>query len=67
MTSTTDKIKGLANKAAGTLKQTVGRATGNRKLEAEGAAQEIKGRSQKTVGSAKAGVKKAASKAKSSR
>ena len=60
MTSTTDKIKGTANQAAGAVKKGVGRATGSRKLEAEGAAQEMKGRAQKTLGDAKQGVKNVA-------
>ena len=53
MSSTTDKIKGLANEA-------VGNVTGNEKLQAEGKAQELKGEAQKTVGDAKDGVKGAA-------
>lgn len=60
MSSTTDKIKGVANEAAGNVKQGVGHATGNEKLQAEGKAQELKGETQKTVGDAKQGVKNAA-------
>ncbi len=60
MSSTTDKIKGLANEAAGNVKQGVGSATGNDKLQAEGKAQELKGEGQKTVGDAKEGIKDAA-------
>jgi hypothetical protein len=41
MGSTTDKIKGYANEAAGKLKQGVGKAVGNDRLRAKGAAQEI--------------------------
>ena len=55
MSSTTDKIKGLANEAVGNIKQGVGSATGNEKLQAEGKAQELKGEAQKTVGDAKDG------------
>ena len=36
MSSTTDKIKGLANEAVGNIKQGVGSATGNEDLQAEG-------------------------------
>ena len=36
MSSTTDKLKGLANEAVGNVKQAVGNATGNDKLVAEG-------------------------------
>ena len=37
MGSTTDKIKGAANQAAGAVKQGVGEAVGNPNLEVEGA------------------------------
>ena len=60
MSSTVDKMKGLANEAAGNVKQGVGKATGNEKLQAEGKGQELKGKGQKTVGDAKQGVKDAA-------
>lgn len=57
MSSTTDKIKGLANEAVGTVKQGVGRATGSDRLVAEGKAQELKGEAQQTVGKAKDGAR----------
>lgn len=57
MSSTTDKIKGVANEAAGNVKQGVGKALGDEKMQAEGKAQEVKGEAQKTVGNAKEGVK----------
>lgn len=60
MSSTTDKIKGMANEAAGNVKQAVGRATGNERLEAEGFAQERKGEAQQLAGKAKDAVKDAA-------
>lgn len=63
MGSTTDKIKGLANEAVGNVKQAAGRATDNRKLEAEGLAQERKGEAQQAVGKAKDAVKKIIDKA----
>ncbi|WP_342149915.1 CsbD family protein [Methylorubrum sp. SB2] len=62
MSSTTDKLKGLANEAVGNIKQGIGNATGNDKLVAEGKAQELKGETQKTVGEAKDGVKNVADK-----
>jgi len=65
MSSTTDKIKGLANEAVGNVKQGIGNATDNDKLKAEGKAQELKGETQKTVGDAKDGVKNAADAVKS--
>ena len=43
MGSTTDKIKGVANEAAGNVKQAVGRALDKPALEAEGIIQERKG------------------------
>lgn len=58
MGSTTDKIKGLANEAAGNVKQAVGKAIGNENLEAEGVLQERKGEAQQVVGNAKDAVKK---------
>jgi uncharacterized protein YjbJ (UPF0337 family) len=53
MSSTTDKINGLANEAVGNVKQVVGKAVGNDRLQAEGIAQEVKGEAQQTVGKAK--------------
>ncbi|TNC09893.1 CsbD family protein [Methylobacterium terricola] len=60
MSSTTDKLKGLANEAVGNVKQGLGQATGNDRLVAEGKAQELKGEAQRTVGEVKDGVKNAA-------
>jgi uncharacterized protein YjbJ (UPF0337 family) len=65
MSSTTDKIKGVANEAIGNIKQGIGNATDNDKLKAEGKAQELKGETQKTVGDAKDGIKNAADTVKS--
>lgn len=63
MSSTSDKIKGAANEAAGNVKQAVGKATDNPKLQAEGFAQERKGEAQQAVGKAKDAVKDAVDKA----
>jgi uncharacterized protein YjbJ (UPF0337 family) len=65
MSSTTDKIKGLANEAVGNVKQATGNVTGNDKLVAEGKAQELKGEAQKTVGDVKDGAQNLADKVKS--
>ena len=65
MSSTTDKIKGLANEAVGNVKQGIGNMTGNEKLQAEGKAQELKGEAQKTTGDVKDGIKNAADTVKS--
>ncbi len=63
MSSSGDKIKGMANEAAGNVKQAVGKATDNKKLQAEGFVQERKGEAQQAVGKAKDAVKKAVDKA----
>lgn len=63
MSSTSDKIKGAANEAAGNVKQAVGKATDNKRMEAEGFAQERKGEAQQAVGKAKDAVKNAVDKA----
>jgi uncharacterized protein YjbJ (UPF0337 family) len=62
MGSTTDKVKGYANEAAGKVKQGVGKAVGNDRLRVKGMAQEAKGEAQKAVGDAKGAIKKAADK-----
>jgi uncharacterized protein YjbJ (UPF0337 family) len=49
MGSTTDKIKGAANEAAGMVKQGVGEAVGNPNLQVEGAGQKLKGEAQGAV------------------
>jgi len=63
MSSTGDKVKGMANEAVGNVKQGVGKATDNDKLRAEGKAQELKGEGQQAVGNAKDAVKKGVDKA----
>ncbi len=60
MSGNTDKIKGAANEAAGSVKQGVGKAVGNKQMEAEGAGQKLKGDAQKGIGDAKNTVKDAA-------
>jgi uncharacterized protein YjbJ (UPF0337 family) len=49
----TDKAKGLANEAAGNVKQGIGKATGNQRLHGEGVAQERKGEAQQAKGKVK--------------
>jgi len=58
MSSTSDKVKGLANEAVGNIKQGVGKVTDNDKLRAEGVIQEKKGEAQQAVGKTKDAVKK---------
>jgi uncharacterized protein YjbJ (UPF0337 family) len=62
MGSTTDKLSGLANEAAGKAKQGVGNVVGSDKLKTEGAAQELKGDAQKAMGDAKSAAKDAVNK-----
>ena len=62
MGSTSDKISGMANEAAGNMKQGVGKLVGSKKLQAEGLAQEGEGEAQQAVGAAKEGIKDAANK-----
>ena len=59
MSSTSDKVKGLANEAVGNIKQGVGKVTDNDKLRAEGVIQEKKGEAQQAVGKTTDAVKKA--------
>ena len=48
-----DRIKGAVNQAKGKLKETAGKLLGDSKLEAEGAADTVKGKVQNAVGGAK--------------
>jgi uncharacterized protein YjbJ (UPF0337 family) len=57
MGSTTDKIKGMANEAAGNIKQGLGKAMDDPKMQADGIMQERKGEAQQAVGKAKDKVK----------
>jgi uncharacterized protein YjbJ (UPF0337 family) len=63
MGSTTDKVKGMANEAAGNVKQAAGKAMNKPELEAEGFAQERKGEAQQALGKGKDAVKKVVDKA----
>ncbi|WP_233419924.1 CsbD family protein [Acetobacter cerevisiae] len=57
MSSMKDKVAGVANQVAGKVKEETGKLTDNERLEAEGAAQNLKGKVQKTAGDAKDAVK----------
>ena len=52
-----DQVKGVGNQAKGSVKQTAGRVTGNRRTEAEGAAEKTAGKVQKGFGDIKEKVK----------
>jgi len=51
-----DRIKGSAEQAKGKVKEWTGKATGDKKTEAEGKAEHMKGKAQNAVG----GIKDAA-------
>ena len=51
--STKDKIKGVTEEIAGTVKKGVGRLSGNRGLEEEGKKDQLKGAARKKVGEIK--------------
>ncbi|BBC78833.1 hypothetical protein HK27_13880 [Acetobacter orientalis] len=57
MSSISDKVKGAANQVAGKIKEETGKLTDNERLEAEGAAQTLKGKVQGAVGDAKDAIK----------
>lgn len=46
----TNRMEGAGRKAAGAIKQAVGKATGSERLQAEGAAEKAVGSAQNTVG-----------------
>ena len=52
-----DHAKGTLEKAKGSVKQTVGKAVGNERLQAEGAADKTSGAVQKKVGDVKDAAK----------
>jgi uncharacterized protein YjbJ (UPF0337 family) len=58
MGETTDKMHGAANKAAGSVKEGIGKLTGDEKLQAEGKMQQVKGHAQEAKGEVKGAVKK---------
>lgn len=60
MSGTSDKAAGVANDVIGGAKRNIGQAIGSDRLEAEGIAQQVKGKVQKAVGDAKNIAKDAA-------
>jgi uncharacterized protein YjbJ (UPF0337 family) len=52
-------IEGATQKGVGAVKETVGKAVGNPKLQAEGAADKVVGSAKEAVGKAKDAVHKA--------
>ncbi|MDX8433364.1 MULTISPECIES: CsbD family protein [Mesorhizobium] len=54
-----DQIAGLAKQIKGSIRQTVGKATGNRPMQIRGIADKATGKVQKACGDMKAVIKKA--------
>lgn len=54
-----NRIEGAALQAKGTIKEAVGKVTGNRELQVEGKADKVAGEAQSAVGKAKDAVKSA--------
>ena len=54
-----DRIEGAVDKMKGSVKEAVGKVTGDAKLEAEGKADKASGKIQNAVGSAKDAVRDA--------
>lgn len=48
-----DRINGAADQAKGAVKETVGKAIGDQKLQAEGAADKLTGKVESAIGGAK--------------
>ncbi len=52
-----DQFKGAAKETGGNIKEGFGKMTGNEKLQAEGKADQVEGKVQKTVGDVKDAIK----------
>lgn len=57
-----DRIKGTAEQVKGSIKEAVGKITGNDKLELEGKTDKVAGKAQAKVGEAKDAVRDAVKK-----
>ena len=57
-----DRVEGAAKQAGGAIKETVGKATGDAKLQSEGAADKVAGKIQNAVGGAKDSLRDALNK-----
>ena len=55
-----DRLAGAAEQAKGSLKEAIGKVTGDAKTQAEGAAEKAAGKVQNTAGKAKDAVRDAA-------
>ncbi len=54
-----DRLEGMGKKVTGSIKETVGKVTGDSKTQAEGSATKTEGKIQNTVGGAKDSVRDA--------
>ena len=54
-----DRIKGSAHQVTGAVKEAVGKVTGDKKIQAEGAGEKAAGKVQNAVGGAKDAVRDA--------
>ena len=54
-----DQVAGVAKQVKGSVKQAAGKATGNKRVEAEGVADKVAGKVQKTYGDVKDKINKA--------
>ncbi len=54
-----DRIEGSATQAKGKIKETVGKATGDAKLQGEGKADQVSGKTQNAIGGIKDAAKEA--------
>jgi uncharacterized protein YjbJ (UPF0337 family) len=52
-----DRVKGAAHQAKGSIKEAAGKVTGDKKTQAEGAAEKVAGKMQNTAGGVKDAVK----------
>ena len=57
-----DRLKGVGKKVSGSIKEAVGKVTGDQKTQAEGATEKAAGKVQNTVGGAKDTVRNAVDK-----
>ena len=54
-----ERVKGTGKQVSGSIKEAVGKITGDTKIEAEGAAQKTTGKAQNAIGGAKDKVRDA--------
>ncbi len=52
-----DRLEGVGKKVSGSIKEAVGKVTGDSKTQAEGSAEKTAGKAQNTVGGAKDAVR----------